>query len=105
MNELNLDSEEKELIASYEADEWLSVGDVEAEKQTYSEYARATFKKDKRVNIRISGKDLEALQTRAIEEGIPYQTLIASILHKFVNGRLIDRSPSMNYRILRENDK
>jgi predicted DNA binding CopG/RHH family protein len=105
MNELNLDPEEKELMASYEADEWLPVGDVEAEKQTYSEYARATFKKDKRVNIRISGKDLEALQTRAIEEGIPYQTLIASILHKFVNGRLIDRPSSMNYQVLRENDK
>lgn len=105
MNDLNLDREEKELIASYEADEWLSVDDIEAEKQTYSDYARATFKKDKRVNIRISGKDLEALQTRAIEEGMPYQTLIASILHKYVSGRLIDRVSSMNYQVLRENDK
>jgi predicted DNA binding CopG/RHH family protein len=58
--------------------------------QIYSEYASATFKKDRRVNIRISSKDLEALQKRALEEGLPYQTLIASILHKFVSGRLIE---------------
>ncbi len=91
MSEIKLDAEEKELLASYEADEWRSVGNVEKETKTYSEYARATFKKDRRVNIRISSKDLEALQKRALEEGLPYQTLIASILHKFVNGRLVER--------------
>ena len=91
MSEIKLDAEEKELLASYEAGEWQSVSNVEAEKQTYSEYATATFKKDRRVNIRISSKDLEALQKRALEEGLPYQTLIASVLHKFVSGRLIER--------------
>ncbi len=91
MSKIKLDGEEKELLASYEADEWQSVDNVDTEKQTYSEYATATFKKDKRVNIRISSKDLEALQKRALEEGLPYQTLIASVLHKFVNGRLTDR--------------
>ena len=45
-----------------------------------------------RVNIRMSKKDLEALQTRALEEGIPYQTLMASILHKYVSGRLVHKS-------------
>ena len=54
--------------------------------------AQATFKKDRRVNIRISGQDLEALQKRAIEEGIPYQTLIASLLHKYVSGRLVEKA-------------
>ena len=91
MSKIKLDAEEKELLTSYEADEWQSVDNVDTEKQTYSEYATATFKKDKRVNIRISSKDLEALQKRALEEGLPYQTLIASVLHKFVNGRLTDR--------------
>jgi predicted DNA binding CopG/RHH family protein len=43
------------------------------------------------VNIRISAKDLEALQKRALEEGLPYQTLIASLLHKYVAGRLVER--------------
>lgn len=60
--------------------------------QTYSEYATATFKKDKRINIRISSKDLEAIQIKALEEGLPYQTLIASVLHKYVNGQLVDYS-------------
>jgi predicted DNA binding CopG/RHH family protein len=92
MSEIKLDAEEKELLTSYEADEWQSVGNVEAEKQAYKEYATATFKKDKRVNIRISSKDLDAIQKRALEEGLPYQTLITSVLHKFLNGRLVDRS-------------
>jgi len=53
-------------------------------------YAKATFRKDRRVNIRISSKDLEAIQKRALEEGLPYQTLIASLLHKFASGRLCE---------------
>jgi predicted DNA binding CopG/RHH family protein len=51
-------------------------------------YARAPFRKDRRVNIRISSKDLEAIQKRALEEGLPYQTLIASVLHKYASRRL-----------------
>ncbi len=57
----------------------------------YGEYAKATFRKDRRINIRISTKDLEALQKRALEEGIPYQTLVSSVLHKYVSGRLGER--------------
>ncbi|MBN2149041.1 MAG: hypothetical protein JW726_16770 [Anaerolineales bacterium] len=86
------DSEEIELIASYEADEWRSVRDAGTEKQRYQEIARATFRKDRRVNIRISAKDLQELQKRALEEGIPYQTLMASILHKYVSGTLVSKS-------------
>ena len=91
MSEIKLDAEEKELLASYEAEEWQPVGNLEEKRQSYSEYASTTFKKDRRVNIRISKKDLEALQKRALEEGLPYQTLIASVLHKFVSGRLVER--------------
>lgn len=89
-NELNGD--EIELLRSYEEGEWQPVREVEAEKERYQNYARATFQKDKRINIRISSKDLEAIQTRALEEGIPYQTLMASILHKYISGRLVERS-------------
>lgn len=91
MSELKLDAEEKELLASYEADEWQSVDDVAQKVRAYSDYARATFKKDRRVNIRISSKDLAAIQKRALEEGLPYQTLIASVLHKYISGRLVER--------------
>ena len=78
MSEMKLEAEEKELLESYEA------------KEAYSKYARATFKKDKRINIRISSKDLEAIQKRALEEGLPYQTLISSVLHKFASGRSVE---------------
>jgi len=88
---VRLDRDEKELLESFEREEWRSVVGGEAEFQRYREYARATFKKDRRVNIRISSKDLEALHKRALEEGIPYQTLIASILHKYVGGRLAEK--------------
>ena len=89
---VRLDREEKELLESFEREEWRPVEDWEAESERYREYARATFKKDKRVNIRISRKDLEALQKRALEEGVPYQTLMASILHKYVGGRLVEKA-------------
>ena len=89
---VRLDGEEQELVESFERDEWRSVAERDAEVERYRDYARATFKKDMRVNIRISRKDLEALQTRALEEGIPYQTLMASVLHKYVSGRLVEKS-------------
>ncbi len=83
-----LDSEEREILRSFEAGEWRSAPDRDEELERHRAYARATFRKDRRLNIRISGKDLEALQKRALAEGLPYQTFIASILHKFVSGRL-----------------
>jgi predicted DNA binding CopG/RHH family protein len=88
-----LDQEEKELLDSFERGEWRSIPGQGAELERYRKYARATFKKDRRVNIRISRKDLEALQKRALQEGIPYQTLMASILHKYAAGRLLERNP------------
>jgi predicted DNA binding CopG/RHH family protein len=87
-----LDPEEKELLESYDRDEWQSVSDLESESERFRKYARATFKKDKRVNIRMSQKDLVAIQKKALEEGIPYQTLLSSIIHKYVSGRLTDKN-------------
>jgi predicted DNA binding CopG/RHH family protein len=86
------DPEEKELIETFERGEWRSIDSLPQELERYSDFARATFKKDQRVNIRISRKDLESLQRRAAEEGIPYQTLMASVLHKYAAGRFVDKS-------------
>jgi predicted DNA binding CopG/RHH family protein len=83
--------EEQEIINSYENDEWHSVGTAERITQLQS-YAKATLAKDKRITLRLSSLDLEALQAKALEEGIPYQTLISSILHKYLTGRLVDNS-------------
>jgi predicted DNA binding CopG/RHH family protein len=82
---------ERELLTAVERGEWRSVKNLEKERARYQGYARATLRKDRRINIRLSQKDLEALQTLALEEGLPYQTLIASILHKYVAGSLVER--------------
>ena len=71
-----------------ERGEWKSAGGGKRERARYSRYAKATFRKDRRLNIRLSSKDLEAIQKRALAEGLPYQTLIASLLHKYASGRL-----------------
>jgi len=91
MSDLKLEQNELELLASYEQEEWLSLKNVEEQAAQYRAYARATFRKDKRVNIRISEKDLLDLQRRALREGIPYQTLISSVLHKYVTGALSEK--------------
>ena len=83
-----INKSERELLKSVESGEWRSVKKMSSELKRYKEYARATFKKDRRINIRISSRDLDALQKRALREGIPYQTLISSILHKYVSGRM-----------------
>ena len=85
---MKLDPKEKEIVDSVERGEWRSMRGLKAERKRYGRYAAATFRKDRRVNIRISSKDLEAIQKRALEDGLPYQTLISSLLHKYVSGRL-----------------
>ncbi len=74
---------------AFEADEFKSVL-TPVRKKYLQGVAKETFKKDKRINIRISSHDLALLQRRALEEGIPYQTLVSSILHKYVSGGLHD---------------
>ena len=91
MSELKLQPDELELLASYEKNEWQSAKNVKEQKEQYQTYARALFRKDKRVNIRISERDLLDLQKRALREGIPYQTLIASVLHKYTSGVLTEK--------------
>jgi predicted DNA binding CopG/RHH family protein len=73
---------------SVERGEWKSAKGGKRERTRYSCYAKATFRKDRRLNIRLSSKDLEAIQKRALAEGLPYQTLISSLLHKYAAGRL-----------------
>ncbi len=91
MSKLKLQQDELELLASYEAEEWKSARKIKEQKEQYRAYARSTLRKDKRVNIRISEKDLLTLQKRAVHQGIPYQTLISSILHKYVNGDFTEK--------------
>jgi predicted DNA binding CopG/RHH family protein len=85
-----LSKEEKEILESFEKGEWVPVEDFSSRKKELMEYARNTMKKDKRLNIRISERDLLELQRKAVKEGLPYQTYVSSIIHKFVNGTLVE---------------
>ncbi len=89
---VKLNKNEKDLLSSFENDEWIEVPNMKIEIKKHINYAKASLRKDKRVNIRISQKDLESIQRKAIEEGIPYQTLISSLIHKFVSGNLVDKN-------------
>src|SRR5689334_732060 len=90
---MKMDADEKELLESVERAEWKSANGGKRERARYSRYARATFRKGRRLNIRLSSKDLEAIQKRALAEGRPYQTLISSLLHKYASGRLREICP------------
>jgi len=88
---MKLAADEREILESVEHGGWRSVKGAKRERSRYVRYAKATFRKDRRLNIRISSKDLETIQKRALEEGLPYQTLISSLLHKYASGRLRQR--------------
>jgi len=87
------DNYEDEVLSAYDRGELRSVATRE-ELARFRAAARATGIKDRRVNIRLSSGDLRDIQVRALQEGIPYQTLIASVLHKYVTGRLVERQTS-----------
>ena len=88
---MKLTKEEKEILESVEKGEWQTVPNFKQEAKRYQEVARATLRKDKRVNIRMTERDLVHFQKKAMEEGLPYQTLISSVLHKYINGNLREK--------------
>jgi predicted DNA binding CopG/RHH family protein len=98
MNKINkkafkpIDQEEEDLMESIERNEWQSVKNFDQEREKAIEAARNTLKKDKRINLRLTQKDYHQIQIKAIEEGIPYQTLISSLVHKYLNGSLAPKS-------------
>lgn len=87
-NSIHLDHEEEELLSSFEQGEWTTVSNVEEEKLSARRTATNTLRKDQRINIRLTKSDLSSLKQIAAYEGIPYQTLISSVLHKFAAGHL-----------------
>lgn len=83
-----LDREESEILEALESGKVRRAKDSSDIQKRHQLYAEAMLKKDARINIRLPSKDLRGLQKKALAEGIPYQTLVASILHKYVEGRL-----------------
>lgn len=88
MRYYELDKEEKRLLKEVEAGQWKSVKNLKKELKRYKEIARNTLNKTKNLNIRVTQKVYMKLKAKSVEEGIPYQTLVSSILHKYVNGTL-----------------
>lgn len=86
--EMRFDEEELSILDDFERGEFESIQNFRHEKQVLEDAAKNTLQKDRRINIRISSRDLEKIQARAAKEGMPYQTYIASTLHKVVAGRL-----------------
>ncbi len=82
-----LDKDERELAKSLENEEWVSVLSKKERKQ-YQDYARYSLNKRKRINIRMTERDLKKIRAKAIEEGIPYQSLISMLIHKYNEGKL-----------------
>ena len=83
---------ESEMSESYDRGEWRSVKGLRRQRQRATAAARRTLRKSARMNIRISQADLEGLQAKAVHEGLPYQTLVASVLHKYVSGQLATKT-------------
>ena len=96
-----LDRDERAILSAYEKGRLVSARPTRAQLSALREAARATFIKSRRVNIRLSPADLMDIQARAYEEGVPYQTLIASVLHKYVSGRLRETPSRLAARVAR----
>ena len=88
---MKLYDDEKKLFESVENGEWSSVDNLAGEIAVAREAAEATYGKDQRMNIRISSRDMNSLKVRAREEGIPYQTLVSSIIHRYLRGTLVNK--------------
>ncbi|MBI5184609.1 MAG: antitoxin [Nitrospinae bacterium] len=87
MKKTTLDKEEIGLSKSLESEEWVS-DLTEKEKKQYEEYAQYSLNKQRRINIQITERDLMKIRAKAIEEGIPYQSLISMIIHKYNEGKV-----------------
>lgn len=86
-----LDPDEKEILDAFEAGQLRSVDNAAEEMRSASEAAKRTFSKSRRINLRLTERDFERAHSRAREEGIPYQTLLSSVIHKYLDGRLVDK--------------
>lgn len=95
MAEYTLDEEEQEILSAFELEKLKPINNIGDELKRHRQIATATFKKDKRINIRIANRDLSELQKLALVEGIPYQTFITSILHKFVDGKYTEKNSAI----------
>lgn len=89
---MKIKEEDKGILEAYERGTFKSIPNVKKEIARYREYAKSTLRKNKRINIRLSEIDIVHIQRKAVENGLPYQTLISSVLHKYADGNLIEKA-------------
>lgn len=89
---MKIKEEDKEILEAYEQGTFKPIPNVKKEIARYREYAKSTLRKNKRINIRLSEIDIVHIQRKAVENGLPYQTLISSILHKYAGGNLVEKA-------------
>lgn len=94
MKYYELDKKEKEILENFEGKSFKRVSAFREKRRKYQSYARATFAKTRNINIRITEKDLQEIKTKAAQKGIPYQTLLASVIHQYSSDRAADRFTS-----------
>jgi len=87
-----LDNEELEILESFDHGKLKRSKNVEEQLESHKVISETSFKKDARINIRLSSKDLRAIQSKALKEGMPYQTLVSSVIHKYVDGQFIEKA-------------
>lgn len=90
-NKLKLDTEERELLDSYDRGEWHSIGTLQEKLQQYQAYATAALEAAGLISIILPKEDLQAIRRKAAEAGVSYQTLIADIVHQFAVGHLVEK--------------
>jgi predicted DNA binding CopG/RHH family protein len=98
MKEYLLNKEEENLLESIKQENWQSIDNLDNKIKQYQEVAKNTLRKDTRINIRLSSNDSEPLKTNVVEIGMPYQTLLSSILHQYDTGRLFRKSNIINHQ-------
>ncbi|MBF0286861.1 MAG: antitoxin [SAR324 cluster bacterium] len=86
-----LDPEEQEILDAFERGDLKSIPNVQQEIELTKEAARNTFNKTKRINLRLTEQDFDLAHIKALEEGLPYQTLLSSVIHKYLSGRLTEK--------------
>ena len=89
---MKLPKEEQDILDSVERGEWQRVSNSRREALRYRSLARATLDTDRRISVRLAERDLVHFKKKAVAEGLPYETLIASVLHKYINGRLLEKT-------------
>ncbi len=85
MKYFELDKKEKEILADFDSGDFASVKKITSEKAKYQNYAKLTLSKSKNINIRLSEKDLAKIKSKAAVKGLPYQTLLSSLIHQYAS--------------------